>query len=820
MKKSLLMKTMLLLFALVVGSTCAWATEVTYTISSKNTLTTTGTAPAGSSATIVETYNTSQQMTNGNSQTLTLKGYNGATISQLVLSMHSNKSSGSGRLSYSVDGGANFTYLVGTSNSGVQFNNAKWYGAWTQSFVDITKDVNIQCGTSDVIIKIEATANSLFCESYTLTYTADTRTNVATIGELGVESLNLGAEGTFSPSITPADGLTASDYNVTWEEIDNDNITLLETGEYLVGNKKGNVDVTVIVAPVAAKSEDYKSVSKTYTISIVDPNAGDGTEANPFTVAEAVEYIETLGSATSPTDVYVKGIISQIDSYNSTYKSITYWISDDGTTTGQMEVYSGKGLDGADFSSVSDLVVGADVVVKGKVKKYSGVCEFDKNNQLVSYDVPVHPTISAAPAALTGFTYAEGEGPSTAKSFSVSGTNLTANISLTASANYEISLAENSGYASNLELTQSEGAVAATTIYVRLKAGLSKGENNGTITLSSTGADNVVVTLTGNVTSDFASLPFEYDGNGTGTLPYGLTVVGTGTYNSSPKIKFDGTGDYVLLKINEAPGSLSFDIKGNGSGSDPWDGTFTVQTSADGETYTDLKEYTELGATMTEAFALASTVRYIKWVYTDKVTGNVALGNISLVADAEEVTVSAAGLATFASDSKLDFGNVTNLEAYIAKENKGKIELVQVNKVAAGTGVLLRALNSATEFKVPVTAATAEATTGNLFVRGAGAAVASEDGGKYNYVLGKHNGEVGFYKAGGMTVATDKAYIQTSISSARIAIDFDEMDVTGISEIETMRNVGNETFYNLNGQKVQNPTKGLYIMNGRKVIIK
>jgi hypothetical protein len=572
MKKSLLMKTLLLLCALVVGSVSTWATEVTYTISSKNTLTTTGTAPAGSSATIVETYNTSQQMTNGNSQTLTLKGYNGATISQLVLSMHSNKTSGSGRLSYSVDGGANFTYLVGASNSGVQFNNAKWYGAWTQSFVDITKDVNIQCGTSDVIIKIEATANSLFCESYTLTYTADTRTNVATIGELGVESLNLGAEGTFSPSITPADGLTASDYNVTWEEIDNDNITLLETGEYLVGNKKGNVDVTVIVAPVAAKSEDYKSVSKTYTISIVDPNAGDGTEANPFTVAEAVEYIETLGSATSPTEVYVKGIISQIDSYNSTYKSITYWISDDGTTTGQMEVYSGKGLNGANFSGASDLVVGANVVVKGKVKLYNDVYEFDKNNQLVSYNVPVHPTISAAPAALTGFTYAEGEGPSAAGHFSVSGSNMTANISLTASANYEISLAENSGYASSLELTQSEGAVAATTIYVRLKAGLSKGENNGTITLSSTGADNVVVTLTGNVTSDFASLPFEYDGNGTGTLPYGLTVVGTGTYNSSPKIKFDGTGDYVLLRFNEAPVALSFDVKGNGFA----DGTFTV----------------------------------------------------------------------------------------------------------------------------------------------------------------------------------------------------------------------------------------------------
>ena len=485
-----------------------------------------------------------------------------------------------------------------------------------------------------------------------------------------------------------------------------------------------------------------------------------------------------------------------------------------------MEVYSGKGLNGADFSGASDLVTGANVVVKGKVKKYGDVYEFDKNNQLVSYDVPVHPTISAAPASLTGFTYAEGQGPSTAKTFSVSGSNMTANISLTASTNYEISLAENSGYASSLELTQSEGAVAATTIYVRLKTGLSKENYNGTITLTSTGAENVVVSLTGNVTRDFATLPFTFNGGKSNIANTdGLTHDGLGSdYSSAPKLKFDGPADYVLLKINEAPGSLSFDIKGNGSGSDPWDGTFTVQTSADGETYTDLKEYTELGATMTETFALANTVRYIKWVYTEKVTGNVALGNISLVANAEEVTVSAAGLATFASNSKLDFTNVPNLEAYIAKENGGKIELTKINKVPAGSGMLLRALNNATEFKIPVTSATAEATTGNIFVRGTGAAVASEYGGYFNYVLGKHNGEVGFYKAGGMTVATDKAYIQTTISSARIAIDFDEMDVTGVNEVKTT-NRTNE-FFDLQGRKVAQPTKGLYIVNGRKVIIK
>ena len=184
------------------------------------------------------------------------------------------------------------------------------------------------------------------------------------------------------------------------------------------------------------------------------------------------------------------------------------------------------------------------------------------------------------------------------------------------------------------------------------------------------------------------------------------------------------------------------------------------------------------------------------------------------------ITVSSAGLATFACNTALDFTNVENLEAYIAKEEAGAIKLHKVNKVPAATGVLLRAKNDATNFDVPV-ATTADDVTGNLFQRGTGAAVASQDGGYYNYVLGKHNGVVGFYKAGGMTVAKDKAYIQTTISSAHIFIDLEDMGVTGVNEI-TNTNLTNNTndIFDLQGRKVAQPTKGLYIVNGKKVIVK
>ncbi len=123
-----------------------------------------------------------------------------------------------------------------------------------------------------------------------------------------------------------------------------------------------------------------------------------------------------------------------------------------------------------------------------------------------------------------------------------------------------------------------------------------------------------------------AELPFAYDGDGTGTLPDGLVQEGLGKYSSSPAMKFDGTGDYLLLYFNETPGTLSFNVKGN----DFSGGTFTVQTSTDGVTFTDLESYTELDDIQNEEFDLASDVRYIKWVYTEKASGNVALGNINL----------------------------------------------------------------------------------------------------------------------------------------------------------------------------------------------
>jgi RPA family protein len=104
-----------------------------------------------------------------------------------------------------------------------------------------------------------------------------------------------------------------------------------------------------------------------------DPTSSEelGTPDAPLTVSKALEIINGYEAAgESKSDAYVKGKIVSVQQYNATYKSITYYISDDGTATNQLQVYSGKGLNGADFASKDDLKPGAVVVVKGKLKKY------------------------------------------------------------------------------------------------------------------------------------------------------------------------------------------------------------------------------------------------------------------------------------------------------------------------------------------------------------------------------------------------------------------------------------------------------------------
>jgi hypothetical protein len=122
-----------------------------------------------------------------------------------------------------------------------------------------------------------------------------------------------------------------------------------------------------------------------------------------------------------------------------------------------------------------------------------------KINKTVSCSGNVRQSINPGTGSLTAF-IAEPDAPSPEQSFTVSGQDLTANIVLNAPTNYEISTTSGSGFGSSVTLTQSGGTVSSTTIYVRLKSGLSAGAYNGeNITISSTGKISKTVACSGNV---------------------------------------------------------------------------------------------------------------------------------------------------------------------------------------------------------------------------------------------------------------------------------------------------------------------------------
>ena len=127
------------------------------------------------------------------------------------------------------------------------------------------------------------------------------------------------------------------------------------------------------------------------TPAIIEP-AGDGTLESPYNVAAANEACSALQqSNTSETYlsdvVYVKGVISQIDNVDPSYGNSTYYISDSGLITDQLEVYRGFYLDGARFTAADQIAVGDTVIVCGQLQNWLGrVNEFTSGSKIVYHN--------------------------------------------------------------------------------------------------------------------------------------------------------------------------------------------------------------------------------------------------------------------------------------------------------------------------------------------------------------------------------------------------------------------------------------------------
>lgn len=176
---------------------------------------------------------------------------------------------------------------------------------------------------------------------------------------------------------------------------------------------------------------------------------------------------------------------------------------------------------------------------------------------------------------------------------------------------------------------------------------------------------------------------------------------------------------------------------------------------------------------------------------------------------------------TFCRDFDVDFSAATGLKAGVATTdlNGTMLKLTVKTSIPAGTGVVLKKLNEG-EYKLKIAEESPEAIVGNKLVGVvAPTAIPQTDGDNTNFVL--KDGVFKKVSADNNTLPAGKAYLQLTTSSTTRSLSFSfEDDVTGIDTTTIQTQTEDGHCYNLAGLHVGNSTKGLYIINGKKVVVK
>jgi hypothetical protein len=178
------------------------------------------------------------------------------------------------------------------------------------------------------------------------------------------------------------------------------------------------------------------------------------------------------------------------------------------------------------------------------------------------------------------------------------------------------------------------------------------------------------------------------------------------------------------------------------------------------------------------------------------------------VAEVVKVKLNADGYATLASQKALDFSAVDGLTAYIVSSTTAtEATLTSVASAPAATGLVLKGEASA-EYTIPA-AKTADAVSSNLLVAAVGATTVEAES---VYVL---DGST-FKVFAGTQIPAGKAYLPKADGARQLTLVF--ADATGINA--TLNANPNGNVYDLQGRRVAKPGKGVYIVGGKKVIVK
>lgn len=613
-------------------------------------------------------------------------------------------------------------------------------------------------------------------------------------GQLCFSSVNITYTSTAAPkcatpTFTPAAGAYTSAQNVTIA-CETAGATIYYTTDGTAPTASSNVyasaipvSTTTTIKAMAAKAGNSNSDVATATYTIL---AHAGTEADPYTVADARAAIDANAGLT---DVYATGIVSGIvTAYNSDYKNISFNISTDGeTTSDQLQAYRCEGIE--NVTDASKVQVGDIVVIKGNLTKYNSTYEFAQGNQLISLQKSQKTTPTSV--------------------WKISGNTVTS-IVITKGGSFTATFETNSTGTKSFESSNTEVATVSNTGVISLtgKAGIA------TIT-ASTASNNTYIASEAKLLIVIGE-PVE-DGvfNFGNCQDYGSGIVPGDEYYTAAST---WTAGNVTLNVNgkyrwyiASSGKPDFRFYANETNSM----TFSapngyVITSIKGLStnlkYNDanLTSTTWTGKSQSVTFTTASAI-----TFTD-ITVYYSTPTIS-------VTMGEAGWMTYSNvGAALSFEGVTAYRVSSVAEDH--VNLIPITEAPANTPVLLKAAPGVYNLTV---IASAEKTGTNKLSISDGTKTSDET---YNvYALAKKNDVVGFYKVhAGVMVPAGKCFISVKIATeqatARDFLGFIEEGATSINAIENGQST--DEVFDLQGRQVKQPTKGLYIKNGKKVIIK
>jgi hypothetical protein len=186
-------------------------------------------------------------------------------------------------------------------------------------------------------------------------------------------------------------------------------------------------------------------------------------------------------------------------------------------------------------------------------------------------------------------------------------------------------------------------------------------------------------------------------------------------------------------------------------------------------------------------------------------------------------TIPNGGLGTLVSDRNLDFSSLNGVNTYYStglNDKKNCVAVVKIQGAVEANSPIIIEGSANTKVNIPLAEANASfaSISGNMLKGNATESINLD--GVNCMIISANDGK--FHPCSGGTLAAGKAYLDVDPSelgaNAKLSIEEIDADPTAISEVKAQENTG--AIYNLQGVRVEKGQKGIYIMNGKKVIVK